>query len=184
MAVSTGLKLYKPPVISLPAARKATALSRATAEPIAAHSAAQRLLIAKPISINMPASHEFIRKTCAMPFNQYSIRCSGGIVFNEVICVGRVGSVRCSTGIPCIARAANRKIQVQNTNGKVKEFTFQGAITLFIPDRTQVVIAAQIISAIHIPVVVPRNVGKAQPTNMPLKPQRPCWPSSRGRRSM
>ena len=70
-------------------------------------------------------------------------------------------------------QSARRNIQVQSTKGKVKEFTFHGAITLLSPDRTHVVIAAHIMRAIHIPVVSPKNVGKAQPTSMPLKPHNP-----------
>ena len=51
------------------------------------------------------------------------------------------------------------------------------------PVRTQVVSAAQSTSAIHIHTVLPSNVGNAQPTSTPLKPQRPCAPSSAGSRS-
>ena len=83
-------------------------------------------------------------------------------------------------GRPCMARAASRNIHVQKTNGKVNELTFQGAMTLLKPARTHVVSAAQRTSASHIQTVLPMNVGKAQPTSTPLKPQSPCSPSLAG----
>ncbi len=75
--------------------------------------------------------------------------------------------------MPFIARAASRKIHVQNTNGKVNELTFHGAITLFIAVRTHTVRAAQKTRASHIHTVLPMKVGKAHPTSTPLKPQSP-----------
>ena len=69
---------------------------------------------------------------------------------------------------------------MQNTNGKVSELTFHGAITRLNPVRTQVVRAAQSTSASHIHTVLPMNVGKAHPTSTPLKPQSPCRPSRSG----
>ena len=86
-------------------------------------------------------------------------------------------------GMPCMARAASRKHHVQKTKGKVSELTRHGAITLLKAVRTHVVSAAQKTSASHIPAVLPRKVGKAQPTRMPLKPQSPCAPSEAGRPS-
>lgn len=73
---------------------------------------------------------------------------------------------------------ASRNNQVQNTKGNVSEFIFQEAIMLFNPVRTHVVMQAQSINAIHMSVVLPINVGNAQPTRIPLKPHRPHSPSS------
>ena len=82
-------------------------------------------------------------------------------------------------GSPCMARAASRKIHVQNTNGKVNELTFHGAMMRLNPVRTHVVRAAQSTNASHIQTVLPRNVGNAQPTSTPLNPHSPWAPSSR-----
>ena len=93
---------------------------------------------------------------------------------------GSAGSLMWVVGSPCRARAASRNIHVQKTKGKVSELTFHGAITLLKPVRTHVVRAEQRTSASHIQTVLPMNVGNAQPTSAPLKPQRPCAPSDAG----
>ena len=66
------------------------------------------------------------------------------------------------------------------TNGKVNELVFHGAITLLNPVRTQTVSMEQKINASHISGVLPRKVGKAHPTKIPLNPQRPSAPSFLG----
>ncbi len=67
---------------------------------------------------------------------------------------------------------------MRNTNGKVKEFTFHGAITLLKPRRTHVDSMAKNTIDTHISHESGEmKVGKAQPTRMPLKPHRPCSPS-------
>ena len=73
-----------------------------------------------------------------------------------------------------------QEIHVQNTNGKVNELTFHGAMMRLNPVRTHVVRAAQSTNASHIQTVLPRNVGNAQPTSTPLNPHSPWAPSSEG----
>ena len=87
------------------------------------------------------------------------------------------------SGNPIMARAANRKIQVQSTKGNVSELMPHRPITLLNPARTHTVSAAQSTSASHIHTLPPRKVGKAHPTSMPLKPQSPSSPSLCGRRN-
>ena len=65
-----------------------------------------------------------------------------------------------------------------NTKGNVSELIFQGAMTWLKPRRTMVLSPAQRIRHSHISQVVPRKVGNAQPTRVPLKPQRPSRPSA------
>jgi hypothetical protein len=165
-------------------APRAYAVRIDNAEPMAAHTAAQREAMRRPTKKSTPVTQLSIRNTWAMHLSHEMTNCPECSTPLVVRSAGSVGVERCRGSKPNIAREANKKSQVLMTKGKVKEFTFHGFITLLRALRTHTVRAEQSASESHIHTVLPRNVGKAQPTNMPLKPHSPCRPSSAGRLRM
>ncbi len=166
--------------MSTPGVWYVSSTNRATAEPIAAQSAAHLLLISRAIKNKTPVTHELIRKTCDIPINQYFTTKRKSRLISVLSWVVNVGVERNSPGIPAISLEARTKIQVVITNGQVSEFKFHFPTTLFIAVRIQTLNAAPKTSATHICQVFPKNVAKAPPTRIPLKPQRPSLPSSFG----
>ena len=126
IAVSTGLKPYRPSAIPWLSAPNNIDTPKVTADPAIAQNAALRLPTARAAINRMPAIHELTRNTCYMQFSKYTNR----EVMDLSISPPATFSPHTGTqATAAISRDAKRAIHVSDTKGNVSELIFHCAST-------------------------------------------------------